>query len=205
MKTQIPGFRVLLALILALVTTSCRTNKALESQTASDARALQDFNQRVQDYIKIHHRAETDSHLAHIKATHSGQDIVKRQHAMGDRIHALRGDTKPGNIFTPEIAAYFNQALDTAYQANAEGISASLACVSQETEARLKPNDIYPEGSDYNMMPPTMLLHIPRLTAELEYRIVNKDLVIRDVEANLIVDVLRDAIRTVPGGARCDD
>jgi len=36
------------------------------------------------------------------------------------------------------------------------------------------------------------------LPAELEYRIVARSLILRDVKANLIVDILRDVVPTIP-------
>jgi hypothetical protein len=166
---------------------------------------MQDFNSRIENYIKTHHQVEAKYKITHIKATHSGADIVKRQHLLADRIRAARGGAKEGDIFTPEIAAYFRRSIDSAYLANTEGISASLACVSPLVEQSIKANEIYPESFDYNIMPPTILLHVPRLPEELEYRIVDRDLIIRDVEANLVVDIMRNAIKSLPEGATCDD
>jgi hypothetical protein len=37
-------------------------------------------------------------------------------------------------------------------------------------------------------VPVTLLLNLPRLREELEYRIVDKHLILRDVQANIIVD-----------------
>ena len=197
--------QVVLYLGLAAVL-GCSVNKAQETDTSRDARALQDFNNRVQNYLKVHRQAEQKFGLTvHLKAVRSAHEIIRRQHAMAEHIGGLRNKANEGDLFTSEIRGYFSRQLDTAYQANPEGISASLACVSEIVEQKLKPNDVYPETWDYNMMPPTMLLHIPRLPQELEYRIVNKDLIIRDVEANMIVDVMRNAITTLPEGAKCDD
>jgi hypothetical protein len=38
-------------------------------------------------------------------------------------------------------------------------------------------------------------LTLPSLPEELEYRILGRDLVLLDVQARLVVDILRDAIR----------
>jgi hypothetical protein len=196
---------LVLAVTFVLTAPGCRVNKDRDTQTAVDARALQSFNDRVQAYITVHRQAEGKFKLIHIKATQSGSEIVRRQRAMAEHVGVLRKKAKEGDLFTPEISAYFERSLSSANQSNAEGISASLACVSTLVEQKMQPNESYPEAWDYNMMPPTILLHIPRLPPELEYRIVNKDLIIRDVEANLVVDVMRNAITSIPEGAKCDD
>jgi hypothetical protein len=46
-------------------------------------------------------------------------------------------------------------------------------------------------------MPPTLLLNLPRLPNELQYRIVGTTLVLYDVSSNLIADLLPNAL---PGG-----
>jgi hypothetical protein len=193
--------------LIAVMVIPGRAAPAQETQAAIDARALLSFNDRIQSYIKIHRQAE--GKLGHLTAAHSGREIVKYQQEMAEHIRRLRRKANEGNLFAPQIRAYFIRALDSAYLTNPDGVSASLACVSLRAERKLKPNDVYPETWDYNIMPPTLLLHIPRLPAELEYRIVNKDLIVRDIDANMIVDVMRGvmvtAITSVPEGAQCDD
>jgi len=41
-------------------------------------------------------------------------------------------------------------------------------------------------------MPPSLLLNLPRLPKELEYRFVGRELVLREIPANLIVDAIPD-------------
>ena len=43
-------------------------------------------------------------------------------------------------------------------------------------------------------MPPSILLNLPALPHELDYRIVGRTLVLRDVGANLMVDYIPGAI-----------
>lgn len=193
-----PGVGIL-AILLAVSWSCGRTN----TDVGRDARALQDFNRRVQGYVKVHKNSETGN--PHIVATHSGEKIVDRQHLMAARIQGRRGDVKEGNIFTPEIRGYFDRAINSAYLANEPGIQASLECVAPVDGMSLKANDLYPENASYTMTPPTILLHIPPLPPELEYRIVNRDLILRDPEANLVVDIMRNAVRPVPGRRICDD
>jgi hypothetical protein len=54
-------------------------------------------------------------------------------------------------------------------------------------------NERWP-GTALTTMPPDLLAILPPLPRELEYRFVHRDLVLWDVRADLIVDVLRDAI-----------
>jgi hypothetical protein len=44
-------------------------------------------------------------------------------------------------------------------------------------------------------MPPNVLCQLPTLPEELEYRFVNRDLVLWDAHADVIVDVMRGALK----------
>ena len=44
------------------------------------------------------------------------------------------------------------------------------------------------------MMAPSLLRVIPPLAPELQYRFVGQDLILWDVHANLVVDVIRSAV-----------
>jgi hypothetical protein len=45
-----------------------------------------------------------------------------------------------------------------------------------------------------NAMPPCVLHALPELPIELQYRFVGVDLILIDIHADLVVDILRDAI-----------
>jgi hypothetical protein len=201
------GFLIRYVTKLAVLLVFCGSAMMSAQTTATgldkDAQALQDFNNRIQQYMKIHHQA--DVRVPHIKPTHSAKKILDRRHAFAAEIIKERGEKGEGNIFTSEIDAYFDRLIHSAYQANTAGIEATLECICPVHEEGLKPNDGYPEGAELTPMPATILLHVPELPPELEYRIINKDLIIRDREANLIVDILRNAVTPPAGRKLCDD
>ena len=52
----------------------------------------------------------------------------------------------------------------------------------------------YPSAAPVSNVPPSVLFTLPLLPKEVEYRFVNRDLVLRDVDANMILDfILRAA------------
>ena len=59
-------------------------------------------------------------------------------------------------------------------------------------------NTVYPTTLPLITFPAGLLRKLPDLPPELEYRIVGRSLLLRDVKANLIVDVLRDVVPTIP-------
>ncbi|MGB9120571.1 MAG: hypothetical protein WCE73_08125 [Candidatus Angelobacter sp.] len=193
------------SVIIAVLTgLGCYMGTDEKQEHRRDAHALHIFNERVQGYVRLHHKAEDTFHLAHLKPTGSIRKIQQRQRAMAHHISALRKNAREGDIFTPEVSAYFERSLAAAYQKDSEGILDNMVCISQDDQ-KLRPNDVYPATWEYNPMPPTILLHVPRLPPELEYRIVNKDLIVLDVEADMVVDILRNSISLPARGASCDD
>jgi hypothetical protein len=196
-----------ICLVLALVLfAGCSVHKAQDLDALQDARAANDFNGRIQAYISIHHQAEEQSGLAsHPESLNSAKEIAKRKGTMAKQIALLRKDLREGEIFTPELRTYFIRALDSAYQGNPEAISTAVACAPKCDEQMVSANTVYPDHLGFSVMTPTMLRRLPALPEELEYRIVNRDLIIRDREANLIVDVMRNAVAATPEGADCND
>jgi hypothetical protein len=51
-------------------------------------------------------------------------------------------------------------------------------------------NQPYPDGVAFTTVPPTLLLVFPKLPDEVVYRVVLHDLLLMDVKANLVVDVI---------------
>jgi hypothetical protein len=197
--------RIYLALALALLLGGS-IHRAQGLTALQDAQALDDFNSRIRAYISIHHQAEQESGLApDPKMLESAKEIADRKRTMAKHIAMLRTKAHEGDIFTPELKAYFARALDSAYQTNPQAFSAALACVPKTAEQTVVVNAVYPEHLGYSVMTATMLRHLPALPQELEYRIVNRDLIIRDREANLIIDVMRTAVASSPEGADCND
>jgi hypothetical protein len=55
-------------------------------------------------------------------------------------------------------------------------------------------NQLYPTTYPLATFPPSLLPLLPRLPEQLEYRVVQQYLILRDVEANLIVDFMPNAM-----------
>jgi hypothetical protein len=66
---------------------------------------------------------------------------------------------------------------------------------------KLAVNADYPAAAALSTVPPSVILTLPQLRKEVEYRFVNRDLVLLDVEANLILDFLRSAAPPLTGAA----
>ena len=121
--------------------------------------------------------------------------IVVHQHALARKLKQARLHAKMGDIFTPAAAASFRQTIQTEFAGpNAPHAEATLHQGAPLPVSHLRVNSVYPDGVAYTSLPPTLLLHLPKLPDEVVYRIVGHELLLVDVKANLIVDVLPDII-----------
>ena len=70
-------------------------------------------------------------------------------------------------------------------------------------------NEAYARHKSLATMPPTILLLLPALAEDLEYRFVGRHLIMRDVRANMIVDEIPYALScekcVIPSEERDDD
>jgi hypothetical protein len=168
---------------------------AAPAQNAGNPTApvLQDFSRRVADYVKLRNNVRSDIHR--LKPTASAEALDKYQRQFASGVEEKRRGAAQGAIFTPEIAAEFRHRIAAAMQGpDAAAIRASLARGAPVQINQLRVNRPYPAGTPLQSAPPSLLLNLPALPPEVEYRVVGRYLILRDVDANLIVDCIPDAI-----------
>jgi len=157
-----------------------------------DAKLLQDFTSRVGAYVTLQKKLERG--LPPQKPTKDPAQIKASEEALAARMRAARANARQGDIFTPEIAALFRRLMHP--EVKGPDASTTRHTVRDEAPAAiaLKVNASYPDNQPLPTVPPNLLAALPRLPEQLEYRIVNNDLILRDVHANLIVDYITKAI-----------
>ena len=171
------------------------TREAQRAGTNVAAAILEDFSTRVDDYMKIREQA-ADAAPA-LKETEDVARIEAAQESRAANIRALRAGAKPGEIFTPEIRDAFRKLLAPEIQGE-EGREVKRVLRDDAPapgSVPLEINATYPENAPLPTVPATLLTSLPELPEGLEYRIIGKDLVLLDSDANLIVDFIRNAIR----------
>ena len=164
-----------------------------QEKVNADAKVLQDFQARIDAYMKLHKEAEGDGPKLKDKA--EPEEIKAYEDSLAAKIRAARKTAKPGEIFTPESRALFRRLMYPELKGK-EGAE-TKAEIKEDAPAAmaLKVNAKYPQNQPLPTVPPNVLAALPKLPEELEYRIVKRDLILRDVHANLIVDYIPNAIR----------
>ena len=178
------------ALLLILCATTVAQTKSDSAADQPEARILADFGDRLGKYLQSQHKAGGSP-----KPAKEPEKLANDRKQTAAKVRVERTDAKQGDIFTPEITGYFRQQIAATF-AGPEGpkIRASLRRAEPVRGIALKVNAAYPAALPRQSTPPTLLLNLPRLPKDLEYRIVGHDLALHDTVTNLIVDFIRDAI-----------
>jgi len=171
---------------------------ALVQPVGMSAAEAAEFLARVQEYLV--HRDKAREGLPKLKDKAEPEDVTAYAKALSDAIRARRKGAKQGDVFTPRVTRGFRRLF-------ARGLSAAThdrKVVLTEgnptgDEERLQPpsvtvNGQYIPAAPLSTMPPTLLLALPALPEQVEYRFVGRALILRDAVANLIIDFIPDAV-----------
>ena len=153
-----------------------------------DAATLADFDKRVNEYMALHKKAESEQPKLSDKAT--PEEITKSKDALSLAIRAARPNAAAGGLLTPAVQAHIRRVF-TAVFAGTEGANLKGSIMDENPVGlAIKVNDRYPTTVPLSTMPPSVLSALPKLPEELEYRFVGDALVIMDGHADLIVDLM---------------
>jgi hypothetical protein len=170
--------------------------KATASPANPDSATLADFNARLENYLKFKRSVANDS--PKLKETSNPAEITAAQEVLAAKIRNVRKDAKQGDIFTPEVTALFKRLMYPELKGS-EGRETKQALAEEDGEVaqvQLKINGTWPASEPLTTVPANLLANMPQLPMDVEYRISNKrHLVLRDVDANIIVDFVYNAIR----------
>jgi hypothetical protein len=154
---------------------------------------LQVFDQRVAAYAELHQRVDAvfppwepseDMHL-----------IELRRAYLASTIRRERRNAQQGDIFEPAVAAAVRGIIANALR----GMDVDLLRRDLYDECEMptgyRPQMLagYPHWATHEV-PSVLLAVLPSLRAGIYYRLIGDDLLLWDADANLIIDVLPDAL-----------
>lgn len=162
--------------------------------------AFTEFTRRLQAYTDL--RSIAARTVPPLTVSADPAEIWHASDAVAFAIRAVRGDARQGDLFSPAIAVAFRIAVSAGCQGRDAGL---LEISPDEMESSLPAAVVHgrwPMGAPLPMMPPDLLATLPPLPAGLEYRFMNQDLVLRDVDANLVIDFVPGAIPSTTSATR---
>ena len=149
--------------------------------------ALRHFQDEVADYAELH-----ATQLAKLGAKES----VGTQKALAHAIQAKRVKAKAGDVFRPDVQPVFRRLIAEQLQGPGAVDARKTLLEADDPEEQgsvpvvVRVNAEYPTGAARSTVPPSVLLTLPTLPECLHYRFVERDLLLVDSVAQLIVDVL---------------
>jgi hypothetical protein len=184
--------RVARSLLFSFFVLSSSLQGVLSAQSVNrDAQILKGFTDRVQAYVDLHRKLEAT--LPPLRDDSTPEQINAHQQALAKMISEARVRASRGDLFTSDIRRLLRRNIAAMLQR--PGGSASLDDLAEATpiKIRLEVNARYPADVPLTSVPPNLLRALPRLPDEVEYRFVQRDLILRDTHANVIVDFMTRA------------
>lgn len=181
------ALNVLAGTLLAVFTAMAHAQGLHQADTDGVLR----FAKATEDYAFLHRQLE--SRLPPIVVNANPQTIRRAIDEMAAAIRAARPDAQPGDLFNPAIQAAIRLRIAKALSSHgftpADVREAELAEGIDPASVTLRVNGTFPWALGTAMFP-CVLEALPPLPPELQYRIVGRDLVLIDVHASVIVDIL---------------
>ena len=150
--------------------------------------ATKAFLDRLQEYVRYHNNVE--KMVPPIVDTKDPAKISDREKALGDALIKQRPAAKPGDFLITQVQPVIARIIKEDF---AKRPAADRKALIHELPKGMSidVNTIYPTTLPLLTFPSNLLQKLPTLPPELEYRIVGRDLILRDVTGNVVVDVMR--------------
>jgi hypothetical protein len=157
-----------------------------------DARIMADFVARVQEYAALHEKLEAT--LPPLARDSTPEAIDSHQRDLAQLIGRARSSARPGDIFSSEARALFRRHI-AGVLATPDGPEIRAAILDEDPgRIRLTVNGRYPDTVPLSTVPTDLLAVLPRLPEQLEYHFISRQLLLFDVHARIIVDLIDNAL-----------
>ncbi len=165
---------------------------ASQPGTAAEAAAIKQFDVAIAKYMAV--RTKLGSEVRGPVKDSSSSQMTDASDALAGAIQRSRQDARVGTMFSAPVAAIIKVRIADAVRT--EQLVSALADIDDEGTSGPSPKVHLrlPVTVQMATMPPALLKVLPPLPKELEYRIVGRYLILRDVDASLILDYIPAAV-----------
>jgi hypothetical protein len=154
--------------------------------------ATTEFLQRLDAYLELRRQATRHAPTPHVTA--DPVELLAVQDAIADAIRAARPLAAAGDIFAAGVGQAFRESIERALRRHDRDVARLLAEHAPRVPVGLAVNTRF-DWQSGSQMPSWMIAVLPPTPSDiLQYRLVGRDLVLLDIGAGLIIDVLRDAL-----------
>ena len=179
---------IILLLLVALAPQGTPPAQAPDFRVQIWGGAAADFTARLSAYESL--RDKLEEGLPKLEVTSNPVEILRAENLLAARIRTARAGARRGSIFSPSIRAAFRRALKSVV-----GPGPCEAIRDDNPgEFDYRINGTYPKYQPLSTVPPKILETLPELPPDVYYRFLERDLVLHDTRANIILDEIPDAI-----------
>jgi len=173
-----------------------------------DAETLAKFQEEVREYVQL--RTKVLTKIPAVSPQASAEELSARQRALTQAIAAYRKGEKRGNMFKSKVEAAIRRTLTREFTGpNGPALMKEIRSGNPRVEGNptsrdpsketmqnvtVAVNAIYPDAAPFSSVPSGLLLKLPPLPEVVRYRFVGRALILRDTEANVILDYIMDVV-----------
>lgn len=162
--------------------------KSADFKVDVDGLIVAEFSAKITAYAEL--RRTLEEGLPGLVVTNNQSEIRRAEEALARRIRMAREGAREGNIFTPAINGAFKQLL--------MGVTKPGVCAAilddNPGEIAFRAGRPYPRDQPLSTVPPSVLGVLPTLPDDVQYRFADRDLILYDTRANMMLDRIPSAI-----------
>ena len=177
--------------LLCCGTTPDPSFAGFQAPVHADSAAFEAFTKRVAGYTAL--QKKITAGLPSVPAKPTPTQIDDYQRALGQAIIQARKGARKGDVFGPDMPALIRRVLAPVFK-GPEGAQVRAAIIEEPHPVVPAVNARYPDGVPLSTMPPDVLRLLPKLAEGMEFRFVDRHLILLDVKSHLIVDVIDNAM-----------
>jgi hypothetical protein len=145
------------------------------------------FATRIEAYVSLRNQLETSL----------GRPTTRQ--ALAAKVRAARAKAKQGDLLTPALSVEIKKSLRREVDAH----TWKVIMDDNPGELPSQVNDEYRDGRPFSTMPPNILASLPKLARDIEYRFVERHLILLDRRARVILDRIPYAIPVFDSKTSC--
>jgi hypothetical protein len=163
---------------------------ASQAPVNPQAAALKEFGDRVREYVSLHEKVE--SKLPSFDGVPDAEAVTRRRDALAAGLRTARADAREGDLFTTPVAAQVKTIVRRDLQSRE--FRDAIAAVEEVAYRTVWVNMSWPREAPRPTIPARLLTSLYPLPQDLEYRFLDRHLVLLDVDADMVVDLVRNVL-----------
>lgn len=155
------------------------------------ALALAEFQKRLQGYLDL--RTSLGAKLKPLAPTADSAELTARQDTLAAAIREARKTAKPGDMIPTRVAGQIRNIVASDFGKRSP---TTKRAVFEEVPDGVRPviNKTMPDNAALATVPPLLLNQLPRLPDNLQYRFIDRHVILMDGDTRIIIDYILNVL-----------